>query len=1494
MAITRKTVKDSSSVNSYDATTDVFNLVKSGSGAAPDHIYVDSTSDNFSVRYVGNTLVMKGEDGQIIKINITKPASGATLIDTISFLDGDVQLKVLNTNGKTAASLVTLDTVPKILKLTTKYVAFALDLTDSGTGSADHFAGTNSAPTAVAISASTVAENATGAVIGTLTVTDPDASDSHTFTVSDTRFEVVSSQLKLKAGNFLDFETEPSVNLTVTATDSGGLTFDKALTITVTDVFEAGATLTAYSDTLSSNSFDSGLVYTPGGNDRINALQDEDVLTGTGTNPTLNLTLGNHNDNGTSVVTPQLINIQTVKVDFTGSANTLDLRNADSIATLDVNRITAAAGSGNFENISQVVTNFNVHETSKAQVDVNFSFAPTVLVGKADSGLVTIKDVNLGSLYIGSDNGQEGYETLTLNSTVTTPATGTSNLTNVIKEFTAVDLENLTITGSGGTLQLLDIDSIDGQTGDQRINFNSGNGVIPTDSVGLRSIDASAFTGTLDIDITNAVGGHTDPVTSGVRFYADIKGGTGIDTFWSAGTITGESATLHDKIDGGTGANVLRAYSSIIAKDYYDTVTTDIAAITNIQTLEIREDDVTADLNAFDANLTTVKMRDEHAINAGTNDITLLNIGTTLATSGNLILLHPQDGEGAPVTDPVYGPTTRGDTYAHLYLADASGATDSVKVTVQNDYNTELQFNYKLDIDGNPFLTGTALKNQKVESVTIADSDSESNKVELTAVDIDGKSEHTTAVTLTGGTAKKFFEVSSTLIATTVDGSLQASDLRLTVGTKDQTIKLGSGDDILTFAHLNDFTAADIITDVSGTDTIRAAFDKDVTGTPTLTGIEKLHIVATKSMSMDLTNAGGITELAILSDKAVDNTVIDNSPNTQEPFGIAAGLVSTSDEITLNNTSITTLNFFADNDTDDGVDDDLRDAFPYNASETPAHIFNGVKLIPKVAQTALTVAINSSLDKAEGADSYSIGLLTLGGSTVGTSIHDVTINVGDERAIAEGATASTTTTTINGMLAQTMQTLTVTANGNVDLGTITGSGTKNNVTTVTTTGVLGDFTAKVVGMANNSNVNLGNGVNDFSAFGSSGTNVTINGGTSGDTLVGTAQIDNINGGAGDDHIHGYNGTNVLDGGAGDDLLNGWQDSDTYSLGTGTLETVIDNYDAYNGTDTLSVSALSTPTIVTLGGTAASVYIDLAGLGGGVTWDTEQMLANGDGTTMSVKWITSTLDYATATLDGIIAAKGSIVGGVTYNVGSGAKMLIADTAAVTTFNGSSGADAFIVEAAGTGAATARIFDGAAGNDAFVGSSAADTITGGTGADRIVLAASNLGVDAATDVIKISTGESTSTGWDQVVGFQATAANQDKLDLAQTSVVADIGAWVAGAAEGSGETGVTAHWFANNGQVWFSNGNGNWTGSFSDSGVGAGPHEISLTNALNYLANELNGTNTTVEFTYDRNGDGVYEDTIVFQDGSTDTVVQLVGVAGYNSLSTVAGAGVIQIA
>lgn len=97
----------------------------------------------------------------------------------------------------------------------------------------------NDRPTDLNLSPRQVAENAVGAVIGQVSFSDPDNEDSHSLTVSDPRLEIVSGQLRLKADQFLNFETEPTLDAIVTVTDSGNAVLRDTFTINVTDENDA-------------------------------------------------------------------------------------------------------------------------------------------------------------------------------------------------------------------------------------------------------------------------------------------------------------------------------------------------------------------------------------------------------------------------------------------------------------------------------------------------------------------------------------------------------------------------------------------------------------------------------------------------------------------------------------------------------------------------------------------------------------------------------------------------------------------------------------------------------------------------------------------------------------------------------------------------------------------------------------------------------------------------------------------------------------------------------------------------------------------------------------------------------------------------------------------------------------------------------------------------------------------------------------------------------
>ena len=110
--------------------------------------------------------------------------------------------------------------------------AFTINITDA-----------NDVPTDIELVGTTVAENADArTTVGTLSTADPDASDTE-FTYTLVAGEVNNDQFiidgnELRSAVAFDFETKASYQVLIRTADSGGEPFEKAFTITVTDVAE--------------------------------------------------------------------------------------------------------------------------------------------------------------------------------------------------------------------------------------------------------------------------------------------------------------------------------------------------------------------------------------------------------------------------------------------------------------------------------------------------------------------------------------------------------------------------------------------------------------------------------------------------------------------------------------------------------------------------------------------------------------------------------------------------------------------------------------------------------------------------------------------------------------------------------------------------------------------------------------------------------------------------------------------------------------------------------------------------------------------------------------------------------------------------------------------------------------------------------------------------------------------------------------------------------
>ena len=90
-------------------------------------------------------------------------------------------------------------------------------------------------------SVSSMLENAPAALVGTVQASDPDQSDTLSYSVNDDRFVFDGNQLRLADSTALDFEQDNPVELAVTVTDNGegNRSSTLAVEITVADVNEA-------------------------------------------------------------------------------------------------------------------------------------------------------------------------------------------------------------------------------------------------------------------------------------------------------------------------------------------------------------------------------------------------------------------------------------------------------------------------------------------------------------------------------------------------------------------------------------------------------------------------------------------------------------------------------------------------------------------------------------------------------------------------------------------------------------------------------------------------------------------------------------------------------------------------------------------------------------------------------------------------------------------------------------------------------------------------------------------------------------------------------------------------------------------------------------------------------------------------------------------------------------------------------------------------------
>ena len=99
----------------------------------------------------------------------------------------------------------------------------------------------NEAPTNITLSKTSITENnSLNAVIGTLTTTDADASDTHTYTLVTGGDDFNINGNQLRASKAFDYEKTKNYSIKIRTSDSNAGTFEKDFTITINDETETG------------------------------------------------------------------------------------------------------------------------------------------------------------------------------------------------------------------------------------------------------------------------------------------------------------------------------------------------------------------------------------------------------------------------------------------------------------------------------------------------------------------------------------------------------------------------------------------------------------------------------------------------------------------------------------------------------------------------------------------------------------------------------------------------------------------------------------------------------------------------------------------------------------------------------------------------------------------------------------------------------------------------------------------------------------------------------------------------------------------------------------------------------------------------------------------------------------------------------------------------------------------------------------------------------
>jgi hypothetical protein len=870
-----------------------------------------------------------------------------------------------------------------------------------------------------------------------------------------------------------------------------------------------------------------------------------------------------------------------------------------------------------------------------------------------------------------------------------------------------------------------------------------------------------------------------------------------------------------------------------------------------------------------------------------------------------------------------------------------TNSDDTITGAATNSLNTGDSLIDPNTSDNDTLTANTSVNNAapqmvNIEAVTI-------NGVSMTTgldlANVTGTDSLTFTTALSGGSAT--VTNASAAAAGTITAGTNVSTLDVTaaaagagaltvVGGSATTVNLtgGAATDTFTASLDGGGTSAVVLATMAAADTVNLTTAGNI-NLDGVIGLGNLNVNATDNVTVTVTSGN---ETALTTDfTGAGNVVLAADAADIDAAAITAMTSTGSGTLTLRLTEI---------DTGESTADVVADVVEYAAGATAAdsYTIDASSTLNLDADMGVNGAVIWNTDAAGDM------VVNVSQSQTGVATTDFTTG-GNVSGLVLSATPDAAADTANGAVITLAE---VTTNAATNTIAVTGS----DALTISVLDIAGDEVLNSTSMTGDLTIGqadaaltafMGSGDDSFTSTTDVAFNLSMGGGDDTvdlDNTVATAAV--VNGEDGDDTILGGDGADTIDGGTGNDSIDGEGGADTITTGSGADTVTIVNgedgdtiTDFVVGTDTLVLTGTSGGSIDATSVTPTTGAYDIDGSGafnvtltGSTATDLSSSLQFG--TAAASMTLFDTGVYVAGSADDTVIAAADTSNTITTGAGSDTILMTVNTAAadsITVTDFTVGTDMLVLTgaivadtdisttvAAGTYTlVTNNIFTltgvtettlanvmtiGNANNAAtadgttvaaVVGGNGADhitsavtanetiSITGGDGADVITLTAN--GTASAVETVVVAANDSLLGSHDQITNFDADGTTADVLDLASTNV---------GTVFNSNQVGDITGITATNGVITA------WTGI--DNTINA----TTLSDALDFLAANVGGTDTVAFlYTADENGDGDTTDvgetsTYVFQNGTTDTVVELIGLTGITALSTTAAANTIDIA